>query len=90
MGLSTGLTRQEVIQEEAQEMAQAIQRFKKAGVRGSDIAVLFPKHVYGDKVEEALLRQYIPYRRYGNVSIMNRYAAGLAALVAPLLLLPRE
>lgn len=62
------------MQVEARNMAEAIQHFQAAGVRGSDIAVLYPKHVYGDKVEEALLRQYIPYRRYGNVTIMDRYA----------------
>ena len=68
-------------------MTQAIQMFKDAGVKGSDIAVLYPKHVYGDKVEEALLRQYLPYQRYGSVTIMDRCAVQLAVLVAAKLLL---
>ena len=62
------------MQVEARKMARAIQMFKDTGVKGSDIAVLYPKHVYGDKVEEALLRAYLPYRRYGNVTIMDRCA----------------
>jgi superfamily I DNA/RNA helicase len=63
-----------VAQIEAGNIAEAIMHFKAVGVRGSDIAVLYPKHVFGDRVEEALLRNSIPYRRYGNVSIMDRYA----------------
>lgn len=65
----------EAMQVEASRIAEAIQNFRASGVKGSDMAVLYPKHVYGDKVEEALLRQHIPHRRYGTVSVMDRYGA---------------
>lgn len=63
------------LQVEASRMAEAIQHFRAAGVRGQDIAVLYPKHVYGERVEQALLVQRIPYRRYGNVTIMDRHTS---------------
>lgn len=62
------------MQVEAESMAQAIRALTRSGVKGSDIAVLYPKHVYGDRVEMKLLRHQLPYKRYGNTPIMDRCA----------------
>eukprot|EP00892_Ulva_mutabilis_P009556 jgi/Ulvmu1/6973/UM033_0031.1 len=58
-------------QEEAERIVESVQHFLQSGVPGSEIAVIYPKHVYGDGVEARLLRQRIPYRRYGNTEILN-------------------
>lgn len=60
------------LQDEARGIAQAIKGFLQSGVPGSEIAVLYPKHLYGDLVEAALFRRRIAYRRYGNTEILDR------------------
>ena len=63
----------EGLQEEAKNIAHAVQHYKDAGVKGSEIAVLYPKHVFGHTVEEELLRQYIPCKRHGAATLMERW-----------------
>lgn len=60
------------LQEEAENIVEAIKAFLRSGVRGSEIAVMYPKHLYGDLVEMKLLQQRVAYRRYGNTEILDR------------------
>lgn len=60
------------LQDEADRIVTAIQQFLQSGVPGSEIAVLYPKHLYGDPVEVKLLKEKIPFRRYGTTEILNR------------------
>ena len=57
---------------EAQWMASEIQRLRQAGVPYRDVAVLYRAHYVSRSVEEALLREKIPYTIYSGVQFFQR------------------
>lgn len=62
-----------LLQAEAERIVEGILDFLRSGMPGSEIAVLYPKHIYGDLVEMKLLKHRVPYRRYGNTEILDRW-----------------
>lgn len=62
------------MQKEAVNISAFIQLLRKAEHPLDGIAILYPRHAYGDLVEEQLLRDQIPLQRYGKNTIAERYA----------------
>jgi superfamily I DNA/RNA helicase len=65
------------VQAEAAKIAAFVRLLRTEGHQLDGIALLYPRHIYGDLVEEELIRQKIPVQRYGKNSIAERYGAEL-------------
>lgn len=72
-----------LLQAEAESIVEGILDFLRSGMPGSEIAVLYPKHIYGDLVEMKLLKHRVPYRRYGNTEILDRCRLCCSPLALP-------
>ena len=58
--------------EEAQFVADEIKRLKNAGVKPTDIAVLYRAHYVSRALEEVFLKEKLPYILYSGVQFYNR------------------
>lgn len=53
-------------------MLRAVQSLIASGIAPKEIALLFPKHAYGDALEQALLAGRVPVKRWGQKGIAER------------------
>ena len=60
------------MQAEAANLTKMVRGLLQTGHPASEVAILYPGHIYGDAIEETLLRAQVPVQRYGRNSILDR------------------